>query len=88
MSESQDHKATIYTTRLCGFCYRAKRLFDAKNTAYKEIPVDGNQQARKKLAQITGSTTVPQIWIGETYVGGCDDLYALERQGKLDKMLS
>jgi len=78
----------IYTTRYCGFCFRAKRLLDSKGVKYEEVAIDGDREARIKLQQMTGQTTVPQIWIGETHVGGCDDLYALERSGRLDQMLA
>lgn len=78
----------IYTTRFCGFCMRAKQLLQAKGVAYDEIPVDGDHEMRQKLAQQTGSRTVPQIWIGSHYVGGCNELYALERAGKLDGLLN
>lgn len=79
---------TIYTTRYCGFCYRAKRLLGSKNIELKEIAVDGNQAAREDLAKRSGKQTVPQIWIGEQHIGGCDELHALERSGKLDRMLA
>lgn len=78
---------TIYTTRYCGFCIRAKSLLDSKGIKYKEIPADGNAQLRQQLVQRTGSRTVPQIWIGETHIGGCQELYALDHSGKLDELL-
>lgn len=55
--------------------------------AYNEVSVDGDQAARQGLAKRTGQRTVPQIWIGDQHIGGCDDLFALERSGKLDRML-
>lgn len=78
---------TIYTTRTCPYCIAAKRLLDRKGVAYNEIAVDGNFELRAEMEQRSGRYTVPQIWIGEEHVGGCDDLYALERAGHLDGML-
>lgn len=79
---------TIYTTRYCPYCISAKRLLDSKNVDYKEIPVDGNYELRDEMARKAGRQTVPQIWIGSTHVGGCDELMALERAKKLDGMLA
>ncbi|MBO3278263.1 glutaredoxin 3 [Pseudomonas schmalbachii] len=78
----------IYTTQWCPFCIRAKSLLEQKGVAYEEIPVDGNPALRAEMAGKAGRTSVPQIWIGDIHVGGCDDLYALERAGKLDTLLS
>lgn len=77
----------IYTIKTCGYCFRAKSLFDSKRVAYEEIAVDGDRQARMDLMARTGQHTVPQIWIGDKHIGGCQELFALEAQGKLDKML-
>ncbi|WP_372884420.1 glutaredoxin 3 [Shimia sp.] len=79
----------IYTSPLCGFCHSAKRLLDEKGVAYLEIDVLA-EPARKTemIARANGGRTVPQIFVGDTHVGGCDDLYALERQGKLDPLLA
>jgi glutaredoxin 3 len=79
---------TIYTTRFCPFCVRAKQLLNYKNVAFDEIAVDGQPQLRQEMARKAGRTSVPQIWIGSTHVGGCDELYALERAGKLDSLLN
>lgn len=80
---------TIYTTFLCPYCARAKALLDKKGAAYSEIDVSYDQPKREEMTRLAGGrTSVPQIWIGETHVGGCDDLYALERAGKLDPLLS
>lgn len=79
---------TIYSSDLCGFCYRAKALLDMKQVAYHEINVDGNMDARREMMSLTGGRTVPQIIINEQSVGGCDDLFALERAGKLDALLA
>jgi glutaredoxin 3 len=78
----------IYTTAYCPYCIRAKRLLDNKSAAYEEIKVDSNPALRSKMAQLSGRHTVPQIWIGERHIGGCDELYALERAGQLDSLLA
>lgn len=86
--ESMSKSVTIYTTRFCPFCVRAKQLLNYKNVAFDEIAVDGQPQLRQEMARKAGRTSVPQIWIGSTHVGGCDELYALERAGKLDSLLN
>lgn len=79
---------TIYTTRLCGFCHAAKRLLSEKGVAFEEIDVGRNPGLRQEMmARANGRHTVPQIFVGENHVGGCDDLYALERASKLDTLL-
>lgn len=78
----------MYTTRFCPYCMRAKALLDSKGVAYREIPVDGDDELRKEMRRLSGRYTVPQIWIGEQHVGGCDDLWALERAGTLDTLLA
>ena len=77
----------IYTTRLCGYCHRAKALLQSKDLPYEEVAVDGDRDARIMLHAKTGSRTVPQIWINDHYVGGCMELYALERSGGIDELL-
>ncbi|MBD8495510.1 glutaredoxin 3 [Pseudomonas syringae] len=77
----------VYSSDYCPYCIRAKQLLERKNVAFEEIRVDGKPQLRAEMAQKAGRTSVPQIWIGATHVGGCDDLFALERAGKLDAML-
>ncbi len=79
---------TIYTTTWCPFCIRAKRLLDKKQAPYTEIKVDNDPAKRQEMTERSGGRTVPQIFIGDTAIGGCDDLFALERQGKLDKILN
>jgi glutaredoxin 3 len=79
---------TLYTTAWCPFCVRAKQLLDQKETTYDEIRVDGKPELRQKMTQLSGQRTVPQIWVGEHHVGGCDELFALERSGQLDTLLS
>ncbi|PKQ10424.1 MAG: glutaredoxin 3 [Alphaproteobacteria bacterium HGW-Alphaproteobacteria-1] len=78
----------IYTSPLCGFCHAAKRLLKQKGVNFSEINVLA-QPARKSemMKRANGRHTVPQIFIGKTHVGGCDDLYALEQAGKLDALL-
>jgi glutaredoxin 3 len=77
----------IYTTPTCGFCHAAKRLLATKGAAFREISVAGDPALRQEMMTRSGRHTVPQIFIGGQHVGGCDDLYALERSGKLDPML-
>lgn len=80
-------KVTIYTTGLCGFCHAAKRLLKDKGVAFEEIDVTFSPGKRREMAAKAGRRSVPQIWIGETHVGGCDELYALDHEGKLDPLL-
>jgi glutaredoxin 3 len=81
-------KITVYTTKHCPYCHMAKELLRSKGAIYDEIDVGCRQELRAEMSQKAGRNTVPQIWIGETHVGGCDDLYALEREGKLDPLLA
>lgn len=79
----------IYTSPLCGFCHAAKRLLNQKNAEFSEINVLANPSRKQEMVQrANGGRTVPQIFIGETHVGGCDDLFALEQAGKLDALLA
>jgi len=80
-------RVVVYSSDYCPYCSRAKSLLQNKGVAFEEIKVDGKPQLRAEMTQKAGRTSVPQIWIGNTHVGGCDDLYALERAGKLDAML-
>lgn len=77
----------IYSSDYCPYCTRAKQLLQNKHVAFEEIRVDGKPQVRAEMVKKSGRTSVPQIWIGKTHVGGCDDLFALERAGKLDDLL-
>ena len=77
----------LYTTRWCPFCVRALRLLDSKGVTYTNIDVGAEPARRAEMMARAGRHTVPQIWIGDTHVGGCDELYALERAGKLDPLL-
>ena len=79
---------TIYSSDYCPFCVRAKQLLTAKNIAFNEIRVDGERELRQEMMEKSGRHTVPQIWIGDQHVGGCDDLFALEREQKLDTLLA
>jgi glutaredoxin 3 len=79
---------TIYTTPICGFCHAAKRLLDSKGVDYDEIDVMRDAEKKQEMMQKAGRHTVPQIFIDGVHVGGCDDLYELERAGKLDPMLA
>lgn len=79
----------IYSSPLCGFCHAAKRLLNQKGVEYTEIDVLKEPARKPEMIQrANGRRTVPQIFIGETHVGGCDDLYALEQAGKLDALLA
>ena len=79
----------IYTTQLCGFCHAAKNLLNRKDVSFTEYDVSQDPDMRAQMVQrAKGGRTVPQIFIGDTHVGGCDDLFALERSGKLDPMLT
>lgn len=79
---------TMYTTAVCPYCVQAKRILASKGvTNINEIRVDANPQERQKMMEITGRRTVPQIFIGDRHVGGCDDLMALDHQGGLDPLL-
>ncbi len=79
----------IYTKSTCGYCIRAKRLLAMKGVEYREIPVDSDREARAEMIQRAGGrTTVPQIFIDGKHVGGADDLFELEMDGKLAAMLA
>ena len=78
----------IYTSRWCLFCTRAKQLLDSKGLTYTELSVDGEPELRADMAAKAGRPSVPQIWIGDHPVGGCDDLFALERTSALDALFN
>ena len=79
----------IYTSPLCGYCHAAKRLLTQKGVAFTEYDVSRDSDLRATLMQRSnGGRTVPQIFVGKTHVGGCDDLYALDDAGKLDPLLA
>jgi glutaredoxin 3 len=77
----------MYTTASCPFCQSAERLLAEKGVAVEKIRVDLEPARRAEMMKRSGRRTVPQIWIGSRHIGGCDDLYALERDGKLDSLL-
>ena len=78
----------LYTTPLCGYCHAAKRLLTSKGVSFSEIDLSRQPERRAEMmARANGGRTVPQIFIGDTHVGGCDDLYALDQAGKLDPLL-
>lgn len=80
---------TIYTKYSCPYCHAAKDLLEQKGVAFEEIPVDGDRAKQAAMAEkANGRSTVPQIFIGGAHVGGCDDLFDLEAQGKLDGLLA
>ena len=82
-------EVTIYTRALCGYCAAAKRLLDGKQVAYTEHDATFAPELRREMIErANGRTTFPQIFIGDTHVGGCDDLHALEREGRLDALLA
>lgn len=79
----------IYTSLLCGFCHAAKRLLTSKGVNFSEVDVLVQPERKAEMMQrANGGRTVPQIFIGDEHVGGCDELHALERAGKLDAMLA
>jgi glutaredoxin 3 len=79
----------IYTWSSCPFCVRAKALLDKKGVEYTEYCIDGDEAARAKMSQrANGRRSLPQIFINDLHVGGCDDLHALNAQGRLDPLLS
>ncbi|AXY57809.1 glutaredoxin 3 [Acinetobacter chinensis] len=82
-------EVTIYSTSVCPYCVRAKQLLERKGVVYKEINLSNEEpEVRMELMQRTKHRTVPQIFINEQFIGGFDQLYALEREGKLDELLA
>ena len=79
----------IYTSPLCGFCHAAKRLLKSKGVAFSEVDIARDPDRRAEMIhRANGGRTVPQIFVGDDHVGGCDELYALDRAGKLDSLLA
>jgi glutaredoxin 3 len=78
----------MYTTEWCPYCRRAEALLRAKGAEIEMIDVDAQPDRRAEMQRRSNRRTVPQIWIGATHVGGCDDLHDLERQGRLDALLA
>ncbi|NND69039.1 MAG: glutaredoxin 3 [Halioglobus sp.] len=81
-------EVTLYTTPYCPYCIRAKSLLDAKSVQYRDLDVGADPGLRRQMMERSGRRTVPQIWIGEQHIGGFDDMYLLERQGRLDELLN
>lgn len=82
-------KVEIYTWRTCPYCIRAKQLLKSKGVEFTEYSIDGDETARSQMAQrANGRRSVPQIFINDQHVGGCDDIHDLDWQGKLDPLLS
>ncbi len=79
---------TIYTRSLCGYCWRATRLLRKKGVAFDERDTTGDAATRAWLEQLTGRSTVPQVFINGRAIGGCDDLHALDDRGELDRLLA
>ncbi|KXF79389.1 glutaredoxin [Paramesorhizobium deserti] len=79
---------TIYTRQMCGFCTAAKRLLEQKGATYTEHDATVKPEYRQEMIQRSGRMTFPQVFVGDVHVGGCDDLYALEREGRLDNLLN
>lgn len=80
-------KVTVYATPWCPYCIRARHLLKSKGVDYELIDVSGDRKLRAAMTEKAGRTSVPQIWIDDYHVGGCDELMALDRSGKLDPML-
>jgi glutaredoxin 3 len=79
----------IYTKTFCGYCWRAKHLLDSKGIEYREIAVDFGGEVKEEMVQrASGRTTVPQIFIAGRHIGGCNELVALEHEGRLDELLA
>jgi glutaredoxin 3 len=81
-------KILIYSKTICPYCVKAKNLFKRKNVEFNEIIVDSEEIKNEMIAKSSGRMTVPQIFINEKHIGGCDDLYALDKEGKLDELLA
>lgn len=79
---------TIYTRPFCGYCARALSVLSEKGADFTEIEAGMDPALRQEMMQRSGRTTFPQIFVGEQHIGGCDDMMALEREGKLDALLS
>ena len=77
----------LYTTSWCPYCLRAKQLLREKGVQWNEIDIEGNQSHRQAMKEASGRNTVPQIFINDQHIGGCDDLHALDAQGRLDTLL-
>ncbi|UOM36068.1 glutaredoxin 3 [Acuticoccus sp. I52.16.1] len=81
-------RVEVFTRDLCGFCTRAKRLLEDKGIAFTEYNATKDPSLREVMVKRSGQRTFPQIFVGDIHIGGCDDLYAAERSGKLDAAIS
>lgn len=88
MSESSTPEITLYTSAVCGYCVAAKNFLKSKGLQWREVRIDTDPAEREKMMALARRTSVPQIFVGQTHVGGYDDLMALHRAGKLDALLS
>lgn len=94
MTPQQQHplrvmaKVTIYTRPFCGYCARALAVLASKGADFEEIEAGMDPELRREMMDRSGRTTFPQIFVGEQHIGGCDDMLALDRDGKLDAMLA
>ena len=82
------HGVVMYSTRFCSYCMQARALLSSKGVGFTDIGIDGNPTLRSEMIEKSQNHTVPQIWIGEQHIGGCDELFALERMGQLEPMLN
>ncbi len=80
-------RVRMYATAFCPYCVRARRMLQRKGVTWEEISIDGDRDRFQEMIQLANRTTVPQIFIGDTHVGGYDDMAALDRAGKLDPLL-
>ncbi len=87
MSDIATPKIVVYATRMCPYCVAARRLLSNKGVEFEEIRIDEHPERREEMEQLSGRYTVPQIFIGETHVGGFDDMAALDGAGELDPLL-
>jgi glutaredoxin 3 len=81
-------KVTIYTRPFCGYCARALKVLGEKGADFTEVEAGMDPKLRQEMMDRSGRTTFPQIFVGDSHIGGCDDMMALERSGKLDEMLA
>jgi glutaredoxin 3 len=85
---TQPQQVTIFSSAWCGYCVRAKKLLEAKGISFREIDIDGDPAHRKWMMEHSKRRSVPQIFMGETHLGGWEELVALERSGELDRLLN
>ena len=85
---SQQPEITVYTSAICAYCVAAKNFLKSKGLSWNEVRIDTDPAQREKMMALTRRTTVPQIFIGQTHVGGYDDMMALHRAGKLEPLLA